>query len=187
MKPLVKNPPVAPSAGGPSATRDTTQELAKLSGAAKAQLVMEYLGIPQDKLGGSSHKTPGRKTPPSKELLHRLLADLARDLGEPRAQKPQPAASPTRKDPTPARPFAAGQGAAPVRAFRKNPAPFLLGQHPSVAAILLSDLSTSDVAAILKRLPPKPAQRIALSIAGIETGKQPVPARALRIIRQASL
>lgn len=189
MKQLARKNPAAPARRNQPTARDISQELAQLSGAAKAQLVMEYLGIPKDKIGAATSETPVARTlrkPPSKELLHRLLAELASDMqssGQRTVKNPVEAPPTAPKEPRPSNPNRRSDA---PKLPERDLTPLLFGQNPSVAAVILSALSTTQAASILQTLPPKSAQRIALCVASIETGGQTVPANARHIIGQCA-
>ncbi len=176
------------------------EELASLPGPLKAQLVVEFLGLNRDGLSDKTFQLPEQKgtsrTNPSQRLIHGVLAELAREI---EARK-----TPIKKTDNPNKPATdhpiPGSRAATSTApkLRKSSPPenpesskpkttsakpvSLTGEHPIVAAYLLSRMPTETAVACLKALAPNHAQKITLCLSEIESGRRLVPRSAQTII-----
>lgn len=143
----------------------------------RAALIMAVLNHPAgiSAPGGGADRLVG--VPP--QQVASLVADLRQALGEKTPAAVAPIA-PTQPGGTekPLRPKAAASVASPVvmpmKAMTGSSsdvlAAALAGEHPAFAARLVSGLPSDKVAAILRRMPPRKAQRLAVSLTRLSQG-----------------
>ena len=176
----------APNSNQLSETEDAglSRQISNMSGALKAKLVMEYLGMNSDLAGEHFSELSKVAVPKTKthdyRLMQGLLSEVAKGFGTlpsgahstrltpPDLNTESAARQAARKGPPTQRVAVSAKKRAPVQ----NPATpedvDLRGEHPRIAALILSTLNTRSAAKALRKLDGRTSRRLALSLSGME-------------------
>ncbi len=168
------------------ATSAPNREPAAMSRAAKAQLVIDLLNLKKPGLPDAAGPADARRGPATDaRLVREILSELVSEVKS-RPPKPKDRQTPKPAIPRPDHNPATSAVPPPPPARVGDFATDITREHPVVAATILSAHPTDRVVAVLRKLPPDRAQKIALALCANESGRKPVPARAIRIIAAQS-
>ncbi|MFQ5439356.1 MAG: hypothetical protein ACE5DK_11070 [Paracoccaceae bacterium] len=154
-------------------------EIAKLPGALKARLVIDYLGLNKSKGNKNLDSLTPTQQPTARRPDERLMFGILRELaGELTKQPPRPPKKPVIEDEPAPRPEPDPKNGNALALDART----LEAEHPRVGAILLCGAETSEATALLRALRPAKSARLALALSMIESSPGTVSAAARRII-----